>query len=126
MFGKRYFWESAVWVVAFVAAMELAQWLARLWPEGSAWRLLGLVPVVAAMGLGTWVELRQIARMDELHRLMYLVATMTGAMLGILFCAVATVGEILKLWPRVMPIWAVAALGLGFAIGWFAAKRRYA
>jgi hypothetical protein len=126
MFGRQYARESLVWIVAFVLTIELAQWLTRLWPEGSALRLLALVPVVVAIGAGLWVELRQIARMDELQRLTYLIATVSGAMFVTLFCAVAYVGEALKLWTRVAPIWAIAALGLGFVVGWLAAKRRYA
>ena len=126
MFGRRYFWESAAWVVAFVIAVLLAQRLARQWPVDAPWRALALLPVVAAMAVGTWVELRQIARMDELHRLMYLIATLTGAMFAILFSAVASLGELLELWPRVGPIYVILAMGFGFAVGWLAARRRYA
>jgi hypothetical protein len=126
MLGPRYLRESVLWIAAFVLAFELCQWLARLWPEGSPWRLLALAPAVAAIGAGLWVELRQVARMDELQRLMYLVATLTGAMFAVLFCAVAYIGEVLRLWARIAPIYAIAALGLGFLIGWLGARRRYA
>lgn len=123
---KRYFWESVAWVIAFVGAIELAQWLARLWPDDSPQRGVALVPVVVAMCVGMWVELRQISRMDELHRLMYLIATLVGTMATILFCAVASVGEALQLWVRISPIYAIFALGSGFAVGWLVARRRYA
>ena len=126
MFGRKYFLESLVWIAAFVVSIKLAQWLAQVLPAGSALRLAAIVPVVVALCAGLWVELRQVARMDELHRLMYLVATLTGSMLVILFCAVAHLGEALQLWARVSPIFAIAVLGLGFCVGWFGAKRRYA
>jgi hypothetical protein len=126
MFGRRFFWEWLAWVVPFVVTVAVAKDLARLWPEGSPWRVLALAPAVAAMSAGMWVELRQIARMDELHRLMYLIATLTGSMFAILFCAMAYIGEALQFWERVAPIYVIAALGVGFAVGWVAARRRYA
>jgi hypothetical protein len=43
-----------------------------------------------------------------------------------LFCAVSYMGEALQMWPRVSPIYAVAALGLGFLAGWIGARRRFA
>jgi hypothetical protein len=126
MFGRKYFMESLAWIVAFVISIELAQWLAESWPAGSPLRLVALAPVVVALCAGLWVELRQVARMDELHRLMYLVATLTGSILVILFCALAHLGEALQIWGRVSPIYAIAVLGAGFVVGWFGAKRRYA
>lgn len=126
MFGRRYFWESALWVIAFIATIELAGWLAQRWPGDAPWRVLAIVPVIFAMAAGTWVELRQVARMDELQRQIYLVATVTGAMLMIFFCGVAYVGEALQLWARVAPIYAILALGVGFVIGYYGARRRYA
>ncbi|MGH8481294.1 MAG: hypothetical protein ACRES8_02400 [Nevskiaceae bacterium] len=125
MFSRSYVRESLVWIVAFVLAIEAAKWVAGLFAADSPLRLLALAPVLLAMGAGTWVELRQIARMDELQRLKYLIATVVGAMLAMLFCAVAYVGEALELWARVAPIYAIAALGIGFVAGWIGAQRRY-
>lgn len=125
MLARRYVRESVLWIAAFVLAFELSEWLARLWPVGSPWRLLALAPTVAALAAGLWVELRLVARMDELQRLVYLVAALTSAMAVVLFCAVAYIGEVLQLWSRVAPIYAIAALGLGFGLGWFGAKRRF-
>lgn len=126
MLGRRYLWESVLWITAFLLAFMLSGWLAAWWAEGSPWRLLALAPAVAAMGAGLWVELRLVSRMDELQRLVYLVATLTGAMFTVLFCAVAYMGEALRLWARVAPIYAIAAFGLGFLAGWVVARRRFA
>jgi hypothetical protein len=79
MFGRKYVIESAIWIVAFVAAIKFAQWLAELWPADSPLRPLAIVPAVLALCAGMWVELRQVVRMDELQRHIYLVATMTGS-----------------------------------------------
>ncbi|MGH2670927.1 MAG: hypothetical protein ACRDH5_17745, partial [bacterium] len=86
MFCRKYLQESALWMLAFVLGFALSARLAELWPAGSAWRLLVLAPAVAAVCAGLWVELRQVARMDELQRHMYLVATLTGSMFAMLFC----------------------------------------
>ncbi|MGH8442197.1 MAG: hypothetical protein ACRETF_04760 [Nevskiaceae bacterium] len=125
MISRKYLQESVVWMLAFLLTFALAAWLAKAWPGPSPWRLLVLAPAVAAVCAGLWVELRQVARMDELHRYMYLIATLTGSMLAMLFCAVAYMGEALEFWPRISPIYAVAALGLGFAVGWIGARRRF-
>lgn len=126
MFSRSYVRESLLWILAFVLTFELSGWLADFWPIGSPWRLLALVPVLLALPVGLWVELRQVARMDELQRLIYLVATLTGSMVVVLFCALAYIGEALQLWPRVAPIYAIAALGVGFVLGWIGARRRFA
>ena len=126
MINRKYVQESALWMLAFLLTFALSAWLAKRWPDPSPWRLLILVPAIAAICAGLWVELRQVARMDELHRHMYLVATLTGSMFAMLFCAVAYMGEALELWPRISPIWAVAALGAGFVAGWAGARRRFA
>lgn len=126
MFGRKYVWESLLWIVPFLLAVELSQWLAEAWPAGSRWRALALAPAVAALAVGLWVELRQIARMDELQRLIYLAATLTGSMAAVMFCAVAYLGEALHLWARVAPIYAIAALATGFVLGLAVAKRRFA
>ncbi|MGQ0585957.1 MAG: hypothetical protein ACT4PK_01985 [Gammaproteobacteria bacterium] len=125
MFSRAYVFESLGWVALFVVAIEASKWVAASVAGESPLRLAALLPVLLVIGLGMWVELRQIARMDELQRLKYLVATLAGAMLAMLFCAVAYVGEALKLWARVAPIYAILALGVGFAIGWYGARRRY-
>jgi hypothetical protein len=126
MFGRTYVRESLLWIVACILAMEVAKWLAGALPAESSWRPLAIAPVVLALCAGLWVELRQVVRMDEMQRFIYLVATLTGAMFVMMFSAVAYTGEALKLWPRVAPVYAIGALGLGFWLGWLGAKRRYA
>jgi len=126
MINRKYLQESALWMLAYLVTFAAAAWVAKRWPGESPWRLLTLAPAVAAVCAGLWVELRQVARMDELHRHMYLVATLTGSLFAMLFCAVAYMGEALALWARVSPIWAVAALGVGFVAGWIGARRRFA
>lgn len=126
MFGRIYVRESLLWIVACIASVQLAKWLAGSWPTDSPLRPLAMAPVVAALGAGLWVELRQVGRMDEMHRLIYLFATLTGSMFVMMFCAVAYLGEALHLWARVAPVYAIGALGIGFALGWLGAKRRYA
>ncbi len=125
MISRKYVQESALWMLAYLVTFAAAAVLAKRWPSESPWRLLTLVPAVAAVCAGLWVELRQVARMDELHRHMYLIATLTGSMFAMLFCAVAYMGEALELWQRVSPIYAVAALGVGFVAGWIGARRRF-
>lgn len=125
MLNRRYVGESLAWIVAFVLTMEFADWLAGRFAPGSPLRLLALVPVVVALGAGFWVELRLIARMDELQRLKYLIATLAGSMLAVAFCAVAYIGEALQLWARIAPIHAIGAIGAGFALGWLGARRHY-
>lgn len=125
MFDRKYLRESLFWIVAFVLAFEAAAWLAQHLAPDSPWRVIALAPAAVAIGLGLWTELRQIGRMDELQRQKYLIATLTGSMAGVLFCALAFIGEVLKLWPRVAPIYAIAALGAGFFAGWLGAQRRY-
>jgi fucose permease len=125
MFDRKYLYESALWIAAFALSLFAAKWLARQFAPDSGLRLLALVPVVLAIGGGLWVELRQVGRMDELQRLTYQVATLCGAMLGILFCAIAFTGEALQLWARVAPIWVIASMGAGFLAGWIGARRHY-
>lgn len=125
MFNRRYLGESLAWIAAFVLTLEFAVWLAGRFAPGSSLRLLALAPVTVALAAGLWVELRLIARLDELQRLKYLVATLTGSMLAVLFCSVAYIGEALQLWARVAPIYVIAALGVGFVAGWLGARRRY-
>lgn len=122
---RRYFGESVAWIVAFVLMLELAGWLAGRFEPGSPLRLVALVPVLLALAAGFWVELRLIARMDELQRLKYLIATLAGSMAAVLFCAVAYLGEALQAWARVAPIYAIAAMGVGFGLGWLGARRHY-
>ena len=88
-------------------------------------RVLALVPVALAICAGLWVELRQVARMDELQRLIYLAATLSGALLAMLFCSLAYLGEALQLWARVAPIWVLLVMAVGFCGGWLVARRRY-
>lgn len=126
MFGRRYLKESILWMLAFLATFTLSAVLARHWPGPSPWRLVLLAPPVAAVCAGLWVELRMVARMDELHRHMYLIATLTGSMVSMLFCSIAYMGEALQVWERVSPLYAVAALGVGFVAGWIGARRRFA
>ena len=123
--SRTYLRESLIWIAGFVLAMEASGWLATRLPADSPVRLLALAPVILAMCGAMWVELRLIARMDELQRLTYLIATLSGAMLGMLFCAIAFIGEALKLWERVAPIYTIAAMGVGFVIGLLIARRRY-
>lgn len=125
MYDKKFLREMLLWVLVFVLAFEAAGWLASHLERGSSWRLLALAPAVLGIAGMLWSELRQIARMDELQRQKYLVATMSGSMAGVLFCALAYIGEVLALWPRVAPIYAIAAMGLGFVAGWTGARRRY-
>jgi hypothetical protein len=125
MFDRKYLYESLIWIAAFVLSLYAAKAFARQLEPDSALRLLALVPVVCAIGGGLWVELRQVGRMDELQRLTYLVATLCGAMFGILFCSVAYAGEALKLWTRIAPIYVMAAMAAGFFVGWIVARRRY-
>jgi hypothetical protein len=125
MFGRAYVRESLLWIVAFVLTFEGSAWLAGQWPE-SPWRVLALAPTVLVLCAALWVEMRQIARMDELQRLLYLAATLTGSMVAVLFAAVAYMGEALELWARVAPIWVIAALGAGFVLGYVGARRRFA
>jgi len=125
MYDRKFLGESLLWVLVFVLAFEAAGWLAGQLEHGSSWRLLALAPAVLGIGGLLWAELRQVTRMDELQRQKYLIATMTGSMAGVLFCAVAYIGEVLALWPRVASIYALAAMGLGFAAGWAGARRRY-
>lgn len=125
MLSRQYLRESLLWIGAFVLTLEGAGWIAERFAVSSPLRFLALAPVILAILAGLWVELRQVVRMDELQRLTYLIATMTGSMLAVLFCAVAYVGEALQLWARVAPIYAMAALAAGFVLGWAGAKRRY-
>jgi len=125
MFDRKYLFESLVWIAAFVLSLYAAKWLARQLAPDSVLRLLALAPVACAIGGGMWVELRQIVRMDELQRLTYLIATLSGTMLGMLFCALAYAGEALELWTRVAPIYLLLAIAIGFMGGWIAARRRY-
>lgn len=126
MFGRRYVQESILWMFAFLLTFTLSALAAKHWPGPSPWRFALLVPPVAAVCAGLWVELRMVARMDELHRHMYLIATLTGSMAAVLFCSVAYMGEKMQLWERVSPLYAGAALGLGFLAGWIGARRRFA
>lgn len=123
--SKSYLRESMLWMVAFMLSVVLVKWVAARYAADSLQRVMALVPLVLAMIAGLWVELRQVARMDELQRLKYLIATVAGSMLTILFCGVAYVGEALQLWGRIAPIYTIAVLGAGFVVGWFAAQRRY-
>jgi hypothetical protein len=125
VFSKAYLRESVLWIGAFVLTVEGAGWIAGRFDDGSPWRFLALVPVTIAIGAGFWVELRQIARMDELQRLTYLIAVVAGSMLAVMFCGVAYLGEALKLWTRVAPIYVIAVMAVGFACGWAGARRRY-
>ena len=125
MFDRKYLFESLLWIAAFALSMFAAKWLARGFGPDSALRLLALAPVTLAICAGLWVELRQVARMDELQRLTYLVATLSGTMLGMLFCALAYAGEALQLWARVAPIYVLVAMAVGFIAGWIGARRRY-
>ena len=124
-FSKSYLRESLIWILAFVLALEAAKWGAARIDAGAPLRVFVMLPVLLAMCAGLWVELRQVARMDELQRMKYLVATLAGSMLAVLFCAVATLGEALHLWARVAPIYAIVALAAGFVVGLIAAQRHY-
>jgi len=125
MYDRKYLIESALWIAVFAASVVAVKWAARTLEPDSALRLLVLVPVTLAICAGLWVELRQVARMDELQRLIYLVATLSGALLVLLFCSLAYLGEALKLWPRVAPIWTLLVMVIGFGGGWLVARRRY-
>lgn len=125
MFDRKYLRESALWIAAFIFTLEGASWVAARFEPGSPLRFVALTPFVPVLGAGLWVELRQVARMDEFQRLIYLTATLTGSMCAVLFCSVATLGEVLQLWPRVSPVYGLSALFVGFALGWIGAKRRY-
>jgi hypothetical protein len=125
MISKRYLSESLLWIAAFVIVLQGVLWGAERLGPGTGVRSLLLIPVAVVLGIGLWVELRQIRRMDELHRLMYLIATLTGSMLAVTFCAIAYLGEVLVGWPRVAPIFVIAVLGGGFVIGSLGAYRYY-
>lgn len=126
MFDRQYVRESVIWIAICIAGVEGVKFFEGLFPPDSAYRFLAILPVVIGLGIGLWVELRQVARMDELQKQIYLAATLTGSMTMMMVCSVAYIGEALKLWARMAPIYAVLALGAGFALGLIVAKRRYA
>jgi uncharacterized protein YneF (UPF0154 family) len=125
MYDARYWREFSVWSVAYLIMVSAAVIITKSLPEGSAWRLVVMVPVVAAMLGGAWIELRLLRRVDEMQRSIYLEGTLVSMWLTMLVTGTGWLFEALAGMPRLSPAWTMAALGVGFFLGYFNARRRY-
>lgn len=125
LFDRTYVRETILWMALMMLGFIATFWMIKHFEVGSPWRYVGLAPYVFTMAGMYWTELRQIRRMDELQRQIYLVGTLSGSIFFMTFCATAWVGEVMQLWPRVAPIWGMAAMGAGFGLGLGIARRYY-
>lgn len=122
---KRYVRDTVLWILAFIITLQAAGQLADMLKRASLWPELALLPIMLALAGGMWIELRQIRRLDELQRSIYLVATLSGSMSVLALVSIAYVGEVLVGWSRLSPVFYLGAMGAGFLIGWVVASRRY-
>lgn len=125
MYDRRYWKEYAAWLLLFLLLAFGNGTLLRHLPEGSAWRLVTLLPVFVAMAAGLWIELRQFRRYDELQRQIYLEAMLVSGIATIGFCVTALMLEQVMGWPRLSPLWTLLVLTAAFLAGLLFAYRRY-
>lgn len=125
LYGRRYWKEYALWFVVFVGALQAAYlWAADL-PQGHLLRWAALLPVAVATAGGIWVELRNLARLDELERLIYLEAMTVAGFFIMSWNAALLLMESLVGLPRPSAAWNLGVMGLGFCVGFLIAKRRH-
>jgi len=125
MYDARYWREFSVWLVAYLVLVSAAVGLMKVLPEGSAWRLVVLSPVVAVLLGGSWIELRLLRRVDEMQRSIYLEGALVSMWLTMLVTGTGWLFEALAGTPRLSPAWTMGALAAGFFLGYFNARRRY-
>jgi predicted neutral ceramidase superfamily lipid hydrolase len=126
MIYTRLYWkEYAVWFALFMAAMVMVKKLSHWFPDDSPFRLLLIVlPTLAAFG-GFWVELRNLRRIDELQRRIYLESLFVGQVFLVAFCVAAAMAELVIGLPRFSPLAYVFAQAAGSGIGLLVARQRY-
>jgi hypothetical protein len=125
MYDRRYWREWAIWMLAYLALIVLTSALVRRLPDDSPWRIAAALPVCAVALAAFWSELRQVRRLDEMQRAIYLEASLAGSWSGIAIVATAALLEVFGGLPRLSPLWILLGMGLGFGAGYLNAVRRY-
>lgn len=117
LYGRRYWAEYLIWFLVFVGTIALSRLASERLPAESPLRLASLVPPALAVLGGFWVELRNLRRIDELQRTMYLESLLYGMVATVLFCALAFLLETMIGLPRVSPMWVIVVNGVGCLVG---------
>jgi hypothetical protein len=125
LYDRRYWKEYGLWFLLFILVMELVVRAVQDLPPQDPRRWAAVGPVLAAIGAGFWVELRNLRRLDELQRLIYLEAMFASCVLAIGWCALQLVLEFVLGYARLSPAWTMLVLGGGFGLGWIIARRRH-
>jgi hypothetical protein len=125
LYDRRYWKEYGLWFVLFLLVMEVVVRAVQGLPQADPRRWAAVLPVLAAIGAGFWIELRNLRRLDELQRLIYLEAMFASCVLAIGWCALQLVLEHVLGHARLSPAWTLLVLGLGFGLGWIIARRRH-
>jgi hypothetical protein len=122
----RYWLEASAWAVAWILVLVVILRLELLLAEGSPWRWVLLCAIAPPVMAGLWVELRQIRRMDELQRQIYLEAQLCAVFALVLTFVFAYMAEVLVHTPRWNPVLFLLVYLGAFLVGWWRASRRYA
>jgi hypothetical protein len=125
LYDRRYWKEYGLWFLLFILVMELVVRAVQDLPPQDPRRWAAVGPVLAAIGAGFWIELRNLRRLDELQRLIYLEAMYASCVLAIGWCALQLVLEFVLGYARLSPAWTMLVLGGGFGLGWIIARRRH-
>jgi hypothetical protein len=125
MYGRQFWKDYALWFALFFGALQLAYWLAHDLPEAHPLRWIALLPLGVATVGGLWIELRNLRRLDELQRLIYLEATTISVGFVASWSVAAMLMEIFLKLPRPAPHWTLLVLGIGFLVGLLISRRQH-
>ena len=125
MYDLKFVKESFIWTAVFLVLFTFGYHYIQQNPEQMSARIAMAAGLSALGFFGSWVELRQIRRLDELHRKIYFEACFVGLtfMLNGLIVSIFLSDLLVEI--HRMALVVIAMFGVGFLAGYVRARRRY-
>ena len=125
MFDRSYWFWMGGWSLVFLGLVLGLDLLAGQLGAHDPRRWLLMVPVLAVTAIGLRLELRQLRRLDELQRQMYLEAALTALIVTLGYSSAVLVLERFAAMAAPSQAWTMLVIGAAFVVGLLLARRRY-
>ncbi|HEY0974253.1 MAG TPA: hypothetical protein VGE57_07150 [Solimonas sp.] len=125
MFDRSYWFWMGGWSLVFLGLVLSLDLLAGQLGAHDPRRWLLMVPVLAVTAIGLRLELRQLRRLDELQRQMYLEAALTALIVTLGYSSAVLVLERFAAMAAPSQAWTMLVIGAAFVVGLLLARRRY-